>query len=78
MKSNALKLELIQWLAALEDKNILAALSFYKKNTEKSDWWHEMSDDQKRKIEKGLADIKAGRVKSSKEVWSKYGRKSAR
>jgi len=76
MKENALKLELIQWLAGLEDKNVLQTLFHYKHISEKSDWWDDLTLEQRKKVEKGLADIKAGRVVSSKEVWSKYGRKS--
>ena len=42
---------------------------------EASDWWDSLTKEQIANIEKGLADVKAGRVVSSKKVWEKYGRK---
>lgn len=39
-----------------------------------SDWWNTLSDEQKNSIERGLKDLKKGRVKPSREVWKKFGR----
>jgi hypothetical protein len=75
MKTDALKLELIQWLATLEDKQILQSLFFYKKINGDTDWWDNLTEEQLKDVEKGLKDIKAGNTKDSKSVWEKYGRK---
>jgi predicted transcriptional regulator len=36
------------------------------------DWWNEITDEEKLAIDKGLADIKAGRVKPHKEAKKLY------
>ena len=76
MKVDALKLELIQWLSALKDKEVLQSLFFYKNIQQKTDWWDELSEEQLAEINKGIEDIKQGRTISSKEIWKKYGRTS--
>ena len=68
------KLELMQWLANLENKQTLQALFFYKDLQQKTDWWDELSEQQLAEINKGISDIKAGRTVPSSEVWKKYGR----
>ncbi len=78
MSSDALKLELIQWLSSLEDKKILQSLFFYKDIQQKADWWDELSEEQLKEINKGILDIKAGKVVSSKSIWQKYGRSTKR
>ncbi|MBK7966125.1 MAG: hypothetical protein IPK10_13165 [Bacteroidetes bacterium] len=74
MKSEQLKLELIQWLASIEDKQILQSLFRFKNIQENTDWWDSLSDDQLKEIEKGIDDVKKGKTISSKSVWQKYGR----
>jgi hypothetical protein len=75
MKTEAVKLELIQWLASLEDKQILQSLFFYKKINKDTDWWDNLTEEQMASIKKGMEDVKQGRTKRSAEVWKKYGRK---
>ena len=41
---------------------------------EAADWYDELTDEQRAAIAEGEADVKAGRVKSSADVWKKYGR----
>lgn len=38
-----------------------------------SDWWQELSDEQKGGIERGLRDIDAGRVTPHDQVKGEYG-----
>ena len=74
MGHDALKLELIQWLTRLEDGETLDYLKIVKDSREtRSDWRHDLTDDQKAGIERGLADIDAGKVHSHEEVRLKYG-----
>ena len=74
MKSEQLKLELIQWLASIEDMQILQSLFRYKNIQENTDWWDTLSDDQLKEIKKGIDDVKKGKTISSKSLWQKYGR----
>jgi hypothetical protein len=78
MKSDAVKLELIEWLTKIEDKLLLKSLLNYKKANESLDWADSLTSDQKSMVAEGLEDIKKGRTQSSKKVWAKYGRKSSR
>jgi hypothetical protein len=74
MGHDAIKLELIEWLTKLEDDETIQYLKIVKdsKSTE-HDWWEDLSENEKKGIEKGLKDIEAGRVFSHDEVKSKYG-----
>ncbi len=74
MNSEQLKLELIQWLASIEDMQILQSLIRYKNIQENTDWWDTLSDDQLKEIKKGIDDVKKGKTISGKSVWQKYGR----
>ncbi|MBK7382776.1 MAG: hypothetical protein IPI81_05495 [Flavobacteriales bacterium] len=74
MSTDAMRVELIQWLSHLDDKGLLASLLHFKKANEAGDWYDSLTVEQKEAIAEGEADVKAGRVKSSAEVWKKYGR----
>lgn len=74
MSSDAMKLELIQWLSQLEDKGLLSSLFQIKKSSEAADWYDDLTEDQRAAIAEGEADLKAGRVISSEDLWMKYGR----
>jgi len=43
-----------------------------KDNKSELDWWDQISDDEKNAIEKGLEDVKAGRVKPHSEARKIY------
>lgn len=75
MKSDAVKLELIEWLAGLEDENALKHLLRFKKSTEEQDWFDVLTPEQASRVEEGIEDYKKGRTVKSKQVWQKYGRK---
>jgi hypothetical protein len=74
MSTDAMKLELIQWLSQLDDKGLLNSLFQLKKTNETADWYDELTDEQRAAIAEGDADLKAGRVTSSEDLWKKYGR----
>ena len=69
-----MKLELIQWLSQLEDKGLLNSLFKIKKSNETADWYDGLTDNQRAAIAEGEADLKAGRVIGSEDLWKKYGR----
>ncbi|MEO8734580.1 MAG: hypothetical protein ABI373_09640 [Flavobacteriales bacterium] len=74
MSTEAMKLELIEWLAQLKDPGIVASLFNLKKVNEAEDWYVELTPAQKAAIERGLADADAGRTVTSEEMWKRYGR----
>ena len=74
MGHEAIKLELIQWLTKLDDNETLDYLKVLKdSNATASDWWHDLSTEQKSGIERGLKDIDTGRVHPHKDIKLKYG-----
>ena len=74
MGHEALKLELIEWLAHLDDDDTITYLKIVKDSSETgSDWWQDLTDEQKAGIERGLQDIDAGRVTPHDQVKDKYG-----
>lgn len=66
------KLEIIKWVTGLKDNTAIEKLRMLRKNSKKLDWWNEITDEEKTAIDKGLADIKAGRVKLHKEAKKLY------
>lgn len=74
MGYDAIKLELIEWLTSLEDNETIEYLKLVKEaNTAESDWWNELSVEQKNSIRRGLKDIEENRVVSHEDVKKKYG-----
>ena len=74
MGHEALKLELIEWLTHLDDDDTITYLKIVKDSSETgSDWWQDLTDEQKAGIERGLQDIDAGRVTPHDQVKDKYG-----
>jgi len=74
MGHDAIKLELINWLTRLEDDDTLEYLKVVKDSCDaETDWWHDLSMEQKSGIERGLKDIDAGRFHSHHDVQLKYG-----
>lgn len=55
------KLELIQWLSALEDSSIIEKIIELRKS-ENKDWWNSISEDEKQSIERGLEDAESGKL----------------
>jgi hypothetical protein len=66
------KLEIIKWVTNLKDDTAIERLRMLRVNPKKLDWWNEITNEEKAAIDKGLADIKAGRVKPHKEAKKLY------
>ncbi|HRK55170.1 MAG TPA: hypothetical protein PK185_14730 [Cyclobacteriaceae bacterium] len=66
------KLEIIKWVTTLKDETSIERLKMLMDSKSKLDWWDQISDEEKNAIEKGLDDIKAGRVKPHSEVKKIY------
>ena len=65
------KLRLIEWLARLNDADILKEFIRLKNEKEK-DWWDELSEEERAEIEEGLAQAERGDVMPHDEVMNKY------
>ena len=72
MNSTTEKLHIIQWIAGLKDKTVLSKIKKLKDSTKPSDWWDEISNAEKLSIERGLKDIKEGKIKSHTQVRKRY------
>ena len=76
MNIQAEKLGLIEWIAKLQDSEIIEKLKIIHDNyTKTSDWWDEISIKEKESIKKGLVDIEKGNVHShetAKKIYEKY------
>ncbi len=74
MGHDAIKLELIEWLTRLDDNETIQFLKVVKDSkSEEHDWWDDLTEHERIGIERGMNDIKAGRVVSHDEVKLKYG-----
>lgn len=80
MKTKALnvekeKLEIIKWVTSLTDSTTIEGLKVLRQKSAKADWWTEITDEERAAIDKGLNDIKAGRVKphiEAKKLYEKW------
>ena len=70
MDMQAEKLGLIQWLAQLSDESMIAKIKALR--NEKSDWWDDISLEEKAEIEEGLLQADKGEVKPHSEIRKKY------
>ena len=66
------KLQIIKWVTSLKDNTAIERLRMLRTSSKKSDWWNEITEEEKAAIDKGLSDIKAGRVISHKEAKKLY------
>jgi predicted P-loop ATPase/GTPase len=66
------KLEIIKWVTGLKDNTAIERLKMLREKPKKTDWWDEIIDEEKAAIDKGLEDIKAGRVKPHREAKKLY------
>ena len=69
------KLELIQWLSTIEDLNILDKISDMISRERKKDWWDDISEAEKRSIEKGIAQADAGKLNPHSKARKIYGKR---
>lgn len=65
------KIALIQWLSTLDDISVIEKIIELREQ-EKSDWWEEISEAEKRSIEKGMEDAQSGKVKSHADIRKSY------
>jgi hypothetical protein len=66
------KLEIIKWVTGLKDNTAIERLKMLRGRPKMTDWWDEITDEERAAIDKGLEDIKAGRVKPHREAKKLY------
>lgn len=66
------KLEIIKWVTGLKDNTAIERLRMLRDMPKKTDWWDEITDEERAAVDKGLADIKAGRIRPHREVKKLY------
>ena len=66
------KLEIIKWVTGLKDDSTIGKLKMLRKKPKNTDWWNEVTEEEKIAIDKGLADIRSGRVKPHKDAKKLY------
>ncbi|MFP5471280.1 MAG: hypothetical protein ACLGGV_06760 [Bacteroidia bacterium] len=70
MNASELKYNIFELISSINDEKLLKSIYNSLASTNKSDWWMELSESQKMTIEKGLTDVKNGKVKSHARVLS--------
>lgn len=68
MNLQSKKLELVQLILNTEKPSILAKVEAILKKEKSSDWWEEISLEEKKAIEKGLAEADKGELIPHDEV----------
>lgn len=63
---------LIDWINKLNDEYIIERIKMLKDNLKETDWWKEISDEEKASIERGLEDVQQGRISSHEKVKKNY------
>jgi hypothetical protein len=71
MDIQAEKLDLIKWLADINEPSVIKRFVALKKR-EQTDWWDQISLEEKAEIEEGLAQADRGEVIPHEEVMAKY------
>ena len=71
MDIQAEKLDLIRWLAGVNEPSIIKRFIALKQK-QQVDWWDEISADEKAEIEEGLAQADNEEVSSHESVMAKY------
>ena len=71
MDIQAEKLDLIEWIAQINDTSVIRKIKAIKKQKD-TDWWDVLSEDQHKDIEAGLTDLDKGKKKLFTKVMAKY------
>jgi predicted transcriptional regulator len=68
------KIELIQWLSAMDDANLLDKIAHLIAQEQKSDWWGDTPEAARQSIEKGIADADNGQLQPHAKARDLYGK----
>lgn len=67
------KIDLIQWLTTLEDSTLIKKIMDLRKSQMK-DWWENISESEKKSIDKGIHQAETGNLKPQSEARKIYGK----
>jgi hypothetical protein len=74
MTQEAVKLELITWMAKLTNQETINYLKIIKDESSKGgDWWDDLTNAQKAGIDRGLKDLDEGRITPHETIKNRYG-----
>lgn len=68
------KIELIQWLATIEDVDLLDKISALIANAQRKDWWGSISGEERISIEKGIEEADNGKLNPHSKAREVYGK----
>jgi predicted transcriptional regulator len=68
------KLKIIKWVTNLKDEVAIERLKKLRESPKDKDWWNEITEEEKAAIDKGIEDIRAGRIKPHKEARKLYAK----
>lgn len=72
MKSNkSLKKDLVKWINEIESDEMLALLFSVRNSFSENDWWQQLTEQERKAIERGVSDADAGRTMSSEVFWKR-------
>jgi len=66
-----IKIDIIQWITTLEDDSLIQKIIDLRQ-THNLDWWKEISETEKRSIQKGIVDADNGKLKPHSEARKVY------
>ena len=74
MNAYADKIDIIQWIAGLNDKSTLQQLKKIKElsTAKQQDWWDTISLEERLSIERGLEDSQKGKITPHSEFRKRY------
>ncbi|MFZ5970923.1 MAG: hypothetical protein ACOYXA_04980 [Bacteroidota bacterium] len=65
------KLQLISWVAQLNDERLIKRLLLLKEEQQK-DWWDEITEEERSEIKEGMAEADRGEVIPHTKVMARY------
>ena len=66
------KLNLINWISSLKDESLLKRIESIR--SEESNWWEQISTEERAEIELGLSQLDKGEYIPHEQVMKKYSR----
>lgn len=67
------KSKIIRWIESLSDKDTIERIKIVKES-HNTDWWTELSDFEKKSIDRGIDDIKHGKLHKHSDVKKIYAK----
>jgi len=74
MNISAEKLDIIQRICEIQDNDLIDLIKniIDIPHTSKSDWWNQITQEEKESIDRGLIDLEQGKVYSHGQIRKKY------